>query len=232
MATVLVIEDDSPIRRGVCDALQFAGHRAIEATDAVHGLARLDDGVIDLVLLDVMLPKGVDGFEALRRIRARDATLPVIMLTARGAENDRVRGLHDGADDYVVKPFSANELLARIDAVLRRSPQRSGEAVGVRCGGVTVCLLRREVRVDGGEVRELTDREAGILRHLASNAGRAVHRDELLRAVWGLNPRGLETRTVDMQVLRLREKLAPADVVATVRGVGYKLCEPVEVLHR
>ncbi|MCA9284489.1 MAG: response regulator transcription factor [Phycisphaerales bacterium] len=232
MPTVLVIEDDSPIRRGVCDALRFAGHEPIEAADAVAGLAALDAATVDLVLLDVMLPKGLDGFEALRRLRSRDATLPVIMLTARGSEGDRVRGLEDGADDYVIKPFSARELLARIDAVLRRSPQRSSDAVGLDGPGVAVCLLRREVRVDDGTVRELTDREAGILGHLASNHGRAVHRDELLRAVWGLDPRGLETRTVDMQVLRLREKLAPAEIVVTVRGVGYKLAEDVKVRTR
>lgn len=230
--TILVVEDDAPIRRGVVDALTYAGFRAVEAGDGPAALRALDGERVDLVLLDVMLPKGMNGFEILRTIRSRSATLPVIMLTARGGENDRVEGLSDGADDYVVKPFSARELLARVDAVLRRSPQRAGDASGLRCGDLDVNFARREVRSAGGVAQELSTRETAILEYLASHRERAIHRDELLRAAWGLDPRGLETRTVDMQMARLRDKLAPHEVIGTVRGLGYKLADGVEVVQR
>jgi len=228
--TVLIVEDDSGIRRGLADALRFGGFTVLEAADGPAAMTLLEGGGLDLVLLDVMLPKGVDGYSILRTIRDRSATLPVIMLTARGSESDRVEGLNAGADDYVVKPFSARELLARVDAVLRRSPQRSSPATGVRRGEVEVCLRRREIRRRGAMVEAISERDAAILEYLAAHRGRAVHRDELLRAAWGLDPRGLETRTVDMQIARLREKLAPAEVVATVRGTGYMLAEGVEVM--
>jgi DNA-binding response OmpR family regulator len=229
--TVLIVEDDPGIRRGLVDALRFAGYTALEAADGPSAMRCLDGGGLDLVLLDVMLPKGVDGLSILRTIRDRSATLPVIMLTARGSESDRVEGLTAGADDYVVKPFSARELLARVDAVLRRSPQRASPAHGVRSREVEICLRRREVRRRSGAVESLSERDATIIAYLAAHRRRAVHRDELLRAAWGLDPRGLETRTVDMQIARLREKLAPAEIVSTVRGAGYKLADGVEVME-
>ncbi len=229
--TILVVEDDRPIRRGVVDALTFAGHRVVEAGDGPAALELVDAQPIDLVLLDVMLPKGVNGFEVLGAIRARRATLPVIMLTARGGEDDRVAGLSGGADDYVVKPFSARELLARVDAVLRRSPQRSSAATGLRWGDLSISFMRREAKIDG-VTHALTDRDALVLQHLAANRDRTIHRDELLRVAWGLDPRGLETRTVDMHIARLREKLAPHELILTVRGVGYKLADEAEVLDR
>jgi DNA-binding response OmpR family regulator len=168
----------------------------------------------------------------LQELRRSQPTLPVIMVTARGAEEDRVRGLGDGADDYVVKPFSAKELLARVEAVLRRSPQRASDVSVLRAGGRTINLQRREVVRSGAEPRQLTEREVGILRFLAANRGRAIDRSELLRHVWGLNPRGIHTRTVDMNVARLREKLddtADDPVILTVRGKGYMLAETVQV---
>ena len=225
---VLIVEDDPGIRRGVADALRYAGYAVHEAADGPAAILALDGTALDLVLLDVMLPKGVDGFTILRRIRERSSTLPVIMLTARGSESDRVEGLSSGADDYVVKPFSARELLARVEAVLRRSPQRASPTIGLRCGDAVVCFRRREVR-RGERVEAISERDAVILEHLASHRGRAIHRDELLRVAWGRDPRGLETRTVDMQIARLREKLAPAEVIATARGTGYKLADGVEV---
>ncbi|MFO0872933.1 MAG: response regulator transcription factor [Phycisphaerales bacterium] len=231
-STVLVVEDDAPIRRGVVDALAYAGFRTVEAADGPAALHVMDATPVDLVLLDVMLPRGVSGFDLLRTIRARSSTLPVIMLTARGGEGDRVEGLTSGADDYVVKPFSARELLARVDAVLRRSPQRQVAAAGLRCGGLEIRFARREARAGTDGAIELTAREASILSHLAEHHGRAIHRDELLRVAWGLDPRGLETRTVDMQMVRLREKLAPHEVIGTVRGLGYKLADGVEVVAR
>jgi DNA-binding response OmpR family regulator len=153
------------------------------------------------------------------------------MVTARGAEEDRVRGLSDGADDYVVKPFSAKELLARVDAVLRRSPQRSPDVGILRAGERTICLQRRQVTWPDGTGRELTEREVAILRYLATNRDRAVDRRELLRHVWELNPKGIQTRTVDMHIARLREKLRDDSgeaVIMTVRGKGYMLADAVE----
>jgi DNA-binding response OmpR family regulator len=227
---LLVIEDDRAIRRGLADALAFAGYDVTEASDGAAGLALALETAVDLVLLDVMMPR-MDGFAVLRELRAARPTLPVIMVTARGAEDDRVRGLTDGADDYVTKPFSAVELLARVSAVLRRSPGRPCGVERLTAGGRIIDLARREVRRDD-EVRTLSEREAGILRYLAAYPGRAVDRDELLQRVWGLDPRGITTRTVDMNVARLRDKLAfdasDAAVIETVRGKGYMLADGVE----
>jgi DNA-binding response OmpR family regulator len=230
--TVLVVEDDSAIRRGLCDALRFAGYEVLDCDNGRTGLELALEMSVDLILLDVMMP-GVDGFTVLTELRRVRPALPVIMVTARGAEEDRVRGLCDGADDYVVKPFSAKELLARVDAVLRRSPARAGPAdvAVLRAGERTINLQRREVTWPDGGCRDLTEREAGILRYLAANRNRAVDRSELLRHVWALNPRGIQTRTVDMHVARLREKLrddSGRDVIVTVRGKGYMLAERVE----
>lgn len=230
--TVLVIEDDTPIRRGLVDALQFAGYSVLEAADGRSGAALAIEGTIDLVLLDVMLP-GRDGFSILDDLRRARPTLPVIMVTARGGEDDRVRGLVNGADDYIIKPFSARELLARVEAVLRRSPERPSDVHSLRLGRTVVRLDRGEV-IEGGHVEAtLSQRECSILRYLACNAGRAIARDELLHRVWGLDPRGVETRTVDMHVARLREKLAASanerKIIQTVRGKGYMLAADVEV---
>jgi DNA-binding response OmpR family regulator len=228
--TVLVVEDDAAIRRGLVDALRYAGYGVLDCDNGQTAVEVAIESSIDLVLLDVMLPR-MDGFAVLTELRRAQPTLPVIMVTARGAEQDRVRGLHDGADDYVVKPFSAKELLARVDAVLRRSPQRSSDVRVLRAGGRTIHLERREVTFGDGTTHQLTEREVAILRYLASNRQRAVDRKELLHHVWGLNPKGIQTRTVDMHVARLREKLddgAGDPVIVTVRGKGYMLAEPVE----
>jgi two-component system, OmpR family, alkaline phosphatase synthesis response regulator PhoP len=221
---VLVIEDDASIRRGLVDALSFAGYAVQQCGDGAKAVAAALENAIDLVLLDVMLP-GRDGFAILGELRKAKPTMPVIMVTARGAENDRVRGLSDGADDYVVKPFSAKELLARVEAVLRRSPERPSDVHELRLGDVRVDLDRREVSGVNGAMSSLSEREAEILRYLAANAERAVDRDELLQRVWGLDPRNLETRTVDMHIARLREKIGDADasIIRTVRGKGYML---------
>lgn len=228
--TVLVVEDDASIRRGLVDALRYASYDVLEAGTGREGLDVALEATIDLVLLDVMLPI-MDGFAVLEELRRSRPTMPVIMVTARGTEEDRVRGLSDGADDYVVKPFSAKELLARVDAVLRRSPQRATDVSALRCNGCSICLKRREVSQGDGTTTPLTEREAGILRYLAANRDRAVDRDELLRHVWGLNPRGVQTRTVDMHIARLREKIEADDesIILTVRGKGYMLAEAVEV---
>ena len=229
--TVLVVEDDTAIRRGLVDALTYAGYGVLDCDNGRTALEVALESTIDLVLLDVMLPH-LDGFGVLQELRRSQPTLPVIMVTARGTEEDRVRGLGDGADDYVIKPFSAKELLARVEAVLRRSPQRASDVTVLRAGDRTISLQRRELNRSGAEPQQLTEREVGILRYLAANRGRAIDRSELLRHVWGLNPRGIQTRTVDMHVARLREKLgdtADDPVILTVRGKGYMLAETVQV---
>ena len=223
---VLVIEDDGAIRRGIVDALQFAGYATLEADNGDDGLALATQAECDLVLLDLVLP-GRDGLDILQALRPLRPTLPVIILTARGAESDRVQGLRRGADDYVVKPFSVKELLARVEAVLRRSPERPNAVDHLALKSGVADLARREVRFDDGARDELTEREAELLRYLASNPGRAISREEILQRVWRIDPRGVETRTIDMHVKRLREKLRddpsqPA-VVLTVRGKGYMI---------
>ncbi len=229
LGNILVVEDDPAIRRGVVDALRFAGYAVREAADGRTGLDLASTDGLSLVLLDVLLPER-DGFRVLEEIRRVKPALPVIMLTARGTEEDRVRGLKGGADDYVVKPFSAKELLARVEAVLRRSPERP-RALGVAVvAGRRVDFERREVSFPDGARTELSEKEAELLRYLVAHPGRVVARDELLQRVWGLDPRGLHTRTVDMHMVRLRERLrdnpdAP-EVVVTVRGRGYRLADP------
>ncbi len=224
-ATVLTIEDDAAIRRGIVDALAFHGYRTLEAADGEAGLRAAVGQACDLLLLDLALPR-VTGLEILRQVREVRPTLPVIILTAKGRESDRVTGLRSGADDYVVKPFSVKELIARVEAVLRRSPERPTDVEQVEFPGGIADFCRREIRYDGGAGRvELSERELELLRYLVNNRGRAVSRDELLTHVWRISPDGLSTRTVDMQVARLREKLrddaAAPCILITVRGKGY-----------
>ena len=229
MACLLVIEDDAAIRRGLVDALRFAGHDVLQAADGTTGRTEALRASLDLVLLDLVLP-GPGGLEILAEVRRHRPTLPVIILTARGEEADRVRGLRLGADDYVVKPFSVRELLARVEAVLRRSPERPTEVRQIALPAGVADLSRREIRHDDGERTDLSEREAELLGYLAAHAGRAISREELLRRVWRLEPRRVETRTIDMHVAHLREKLRddPAEprVLRTVRGRGYMFAAP------
>jgi len=223
---ILVIEDDSAIRRGLVDALRFAGYEVMEAGRGDEGLALALRASLDLMLLDLILP-GRAGFEILEATRRAQPTLPIIILTARGEESDRVKGLRLGADDYVVKPFSVRELLARVEAVLRRSPERPSRVNSIRLPNGMVDLARCEVRLSNGQRHELSEREVELLRYLATNAGRAISRDEILRRVWRLEPRRLATRTIDMHIANLREKLSDdpnnPKVIMTVRGKGYML---------
>jgi len=225
---IVVVEDEVAIRRGIVDMLKVAGYDPVEAADGISGLDESRRLGVDLVLLDLRLPR-MDGTKVLDELRKTHPSLPVIILTARGSEEDRVRGLKGGADDYVVKPFSARELLARVEAVLRRSPERPAPVRCIRAGGHEVDFERREVRFADGRCVQLSEMEAGILVHLAANAGRVVSRDELLARVWGISSESLETRAVDMHITRLRNKLASGDAdgktewVVTVRGKGYML---------
>lgn len=225
-ARIIVVEDEPAIRRGVADALRAVGYAVGEAADGPAGLAEASRPDADLILLDLMLPR-MDGLEVLRRLRLARPAVPVIILTARGTEDDRVRGLTRGADDYVVKPFSARELLARVEAVLRRALAPPAPAPRARLGAATIDLQRREVCWDGGGRTELSETECGILTLLLANRERAVSREEILAAVWGIEPAGVETRTIDMHVARLRTKLRDPsgrvmpEAILTVRSHGY-----------
>ncbi len=222
--SILAIEDDDAIRQGIVDALQYNGYRVTQAADGASGLRQAINTDYDLLLLDLALP-GMPGMEILRAVRQARPTQPVIILTARGDESDRVAGLKNGADDYVVKPFSVRELVARVQAVLRRSPARPVDISTADFTGGAIDFQRREVRLDDGRREELSEREAELLRYLVNNRGRAISRDELLSSVWRISPQGVSTRTIDMHVARIREKLsdnsADPQIVVTVRGKGY-----------
>ncbi len=223
---VLVVEDDAAIRRGLVDALRFQGFAVNEAADGEEGLALALGPDYDLLLLDLVLP-GRDGLEILREVRRSHPTVPVIVLTARGEETDRVSGLKLGADDYVVKPFGIRELLARVEAVLRRSPERPRPAAVFRFAHGEADLVSGEVRFRSGKTVRLLPLETELLRYLASRAGCVVSRDEILSRVWHSRLTAAETRTVDVHVARLREKLgdepAQPGPIRTIRGQGYLL---------
>ena len=220
--TILVVEDDSAVRQGVVDALTYAGYAVLSEGDGEVGRATALRANYQLLLLDLVLP-GCSGFDVLEALKSERPGQPVIILSARGEESDRVRGLKMGADDYVVKPFSVRELLARVDAVLRRSTERPAAVQTHDVTGGRVDFSRREIRFEDGNREELSEREAELLRYLVAQSGRAVPRDELLRQVWGLEPKNIETRTVDMHVAHLRQKLRSPDAVVTVRGKGYMI---------
>jgi DNA-binding response OmpR family regulator len=235
-ARIVVVEDEPAIRRGVADALRACGHDVTEAADGDRGLAEALRPEVELVLLDLMLPRR-DGLDVLREVRASRRALPVIILTARGSEDDRVRGLKMGADDYVVKPFSARELLARVEALLRRARGPAGKVHQARLGHALINLARREVRWSDDRRGELSETESAILSVLVSHSRRAVSRDELLTQVWGIEPQGVETRTIDMHIARLRNKLRDPtgrptpEAILTVRAHGYMAAPELQPLE-
>lgn len=225
-ARVLIVDDNEQNLELLQAYLDELGCRVELCQDGVEALAAIESRTPDLILLDIMMPR-MSGLEVLEELRRAKPTIPVIFLTARGEEEDRVKGLKLGADDYVVKPFGVDELQARVEAVLRRSAERPSPRRTLSIAGREVDFERREVTLAGGEVRTLPQREAEVLAYLAANPGRAIARDELLTRVWGFDPRGTQTRTVDMAIARLREQLddSPTDpkVIRTVRGKGYML---------
>jgi DNA-binding response OmpR family regulator len=222
--TLVVVEDDPNIADLLDMYLRQAGFRVVQAADGERGLELVDRERPQLVLLDIGLPGSIDGLEVCRRLRGAAATrsVPVIVLTARDSEVDRVVGLELGADDYVTKPFSPRELVARVKAVLRRAegpPKEAPEVLVV--GGVEVDTGRREARVDGVPV-PLATRELDLLTHLAGHQGLALSRQQLLDGVWGPGWVG-DPRTVDVHVRQLRKKLGDSLPLVTVWGVGYRL---------
>ena len=218
---ILVVEDEASLREGLVDLLKDAGHTVSAVGDGEAAVRAGLDQKFDLVLLDLMLPR-LDGFEVCRRLRERQPSLGVLMLTARGDESDKVRGLRAGADDYVTKPFGTDELLARINSLSRRMALDAGPE-RIEADGCEIDLGLCKARRDGEEL-DLTAREANLIRFLHRHRERAVTRAELLENVWQA-PGNLQTRTVDMCVANLRQKIeadpAQPHIVITIKGVGY-----------
>ncbi len=220
--TIMIADDDPRIRSVVKLYLESEDFNVIEVENGEEVLQRLEGTKFDLILLDLMMPV-VDGWTVCKNIR-KNTDIPVIMLTAKGEENDRILGLDLGADDYIVKPFSPRELVARVKAVLRRSENRNSDASVFKYPGITVNVVTRQVQVNNEEIK-FTLKEFDLLHLFIKAPGRVYTRDELLEQVWGYDYCG-DTRTVDTHINRLREKITQAggnsEVIQTVRGVGYK----------
>jgi len=222
----LVVEDEEAIRTGLIDVLVFHGYEADSAATGPAGLDKALTGTFDLILLDIMLP-GMDGYEICDRIRARDRNQPIIMLTAKTSDEEIVQGLKLGADDYVQKPFSIQQLMLRIEAVLRRS-QVGQELARTLCIGDIEIDTENLCGLNGSDEIVFTKREIEVLSYLAQNADRPVSREELLLKVWGYARNlDIETRTVDIHVAKLRRKIEAdprePEKLVTVRGAGYRL---------
>lgn len=215
-ATVMVVEDEHNIGVLVRTYLERSGYKVVWVRSGEDALVELRRHPIKLVVLDIGLP-GIDGFEVCRRIAG---TTPIIMLTARDEEVDRIAGLEVGADDYVPKPFSPRELVARVKAVLRRAGHSGQGEDMLMVGSVEMIASAREVRVDGREV-DLTQREFDLLEFLLRHTGQVVSRERLLESVWGFASPG-ETRTVEVHIAQLRKKLGRPELIRTIRGIGYK----------
>lgn len=219
--TILIIEDDDAIREGLLLNLRVEGYQVLSAADARRGLELARESGPDLILLDLMLPDG-SGLDLLKKLRSEDREMHVLILTARGMEEDKVRGLNLGADDYITKPFSLGELLARINAALRRTRGSPGRRA---FGEIVLDLATREVQ-RGGEPVKLTRREFELLGFLVEHPDRVYSRDQLLEMVWGIEYQGT-ARTVDNFISSLRSKLEDNPGrprhITTVHGVGYRL---------
>jgi DNA-binding response OmpR family regulator len=228
--TILVIEDDSAVRMGIVDTLEYGGYQILQAPDGYIGMEMALKSNYRLLLLDVVMP-GPSGFEILAAIKKARPGQAVIMLSARGEEQDRVKGLVGGADDYVVKPFSMKELLARVDAVLRRTHERSAPSANFSFDGAEIDLTENKIKFPNGTITELSDRESCLLRYLIEANGRILTRHEILRHVWNLDPDKIETRTIDMHMANLRAKLGSdlAHRLVTERGKGYRFTQPTNL---
>jgi DNA-binding response OmpR family regulator len=224
MSRILVIEDETPMRTALKDVLEAEDYRVLTAADGEIGLQRAIEEKPDLILLDIMMPK-LDGFAVCAELRRLGHAMPVLMLTAKGQIEDRVTGLDVGADDYLVKPFSTDELLARVRALLRRTQRQSRAATKLKLGDVEIDLARQTAR-RGKKPIELTAKEFAMLRLMAEAGGEPVSRERFLDVVWGYTAFPT-TRTVDNHIASLRAKIEPDCAeprwIKTVHGVGYKL---------
>ncbi len=223
MPKVLIVEDDDSMATALTDGFKYEGYEVVLARDGVEGLRMSQAAKPDLMILDVMMPK-MNGLDVCREIRKAGNPVPIIMLTARGQEIDKVLGLKLGADDYVTKPFGFLELMARVEAVLRRASGRAGQMESYQFGDVTADFERGEIRKKG-ELLEFSPREIRLLQYLFDNRGKVVAREKLLDAVWDYDSAPV-TRTVDMHIAKLRKKIeeSPAEprYIVTVHGMGYK----------
>lgn len=220
---ILVVEDDPGIRQALTDAFERRGYKVLSAGEGNLGMTLALQEYYDLALLDIVLP-GYSGLDILAAINNDRAGTPVIMLTAKGAEEDRIKGLEKGADDYIVKPFSIRELIARMEAVLRRSPERPLiQAEFAVPEGVLNATERCIIR-NNHEVISLSTREYELLHYFLTHPDRIISKEELLRRVWHLDPKAVETRSVEMTLTRLREKIGQniASSLQTLRGQGYR----------
>lgn len=225
--TILIIDDDPNMVTGLRDNLEIEGHHVVTANSLRAAQLTIAGQRLDLILLDVMLPDG-DGVRFCRQLRQTGSTTPIIMLTAKGQEMDKVVGLEVGADDYVVKPFALRELLARVKAQLRRTAVHSASLPAETRIGVAQVDFKRHRLVRGGEVLETSAKEFDLLKYLLEHRGQVVSRDALLQDVWG-HQREIATRTVDNFIVRLRKKIelnaSEPRYLLTVHGSGYKLIE-------
>lgn len=221
---ILVVEDEEKIRTALADFLEFHGFGVTEAADGLEADRAAVAGRFDLILLDLMLPK-ISGEQLCRKWRRDGMQTPIIMLTAKGQEKERISGLNLGADDYITKPFSLEELLARINAVLRRTDPARAVGQTFEFGDLDVDIAALKIKRREKEI-EITRREAGIIQYFAANPNRVISRDELYKEVWNDTMTELGTRTVDMHIAKLRSKIernaADPQIIKTVRGAGYK----------
>ena len=223
-ASILVVEDEQNILAALRDFLEFQGFKVTEASDGLDAERTVAKGLFDLILLDLMLPK-ISGEQLCRKWRQEGLQTPIIMLTAKGQEKEKVAGLNLGADDYITKPFSLEELLARINAVLRRTDPARAVGQTFTFGDLYVDIAGLKVRRKGKEI-EITRREARIIQYFAANPNRVISREDLYREVWDDTMTDLETRTTDMHIAKLRSKIerdvSDPQIIKTVRGAGYK----------
>jgi len=223
---IIVVEDDPAIRLGLKKSLGFEGYRVLEAADGEQGLELVFDHNPDLVVLDLMLPR-LNGYEVCRTIRKHDRTIPILILSAKDQEMDKLTGFDLGADDYVTKPFSTRELVARVKAALRRSQSQEALIETYELGDIRVDFPGQLLQVKGVPV-EVSNREFRLLRYLVENRGRVLSRDQILNKVWGYDYEGT-ARTIDNFINKLRSKIEPdpaqPSYIVTVRGVGYKFVD-------
>jgi len=223
-AHILIVEDEQKIRSALRDFLEFHSFRVSEAEDGLEAERAVSKTDFDLILLDLMLPK-ISGEQLCTKWRQGGLQTPIIMLTAKGQEKEKVAGLNLGADDYITKPFSLQELLARIEAVLRRTDPARKVAQNFRFGDLDVDIAALKIKRDAMEM-EISTREGQIIQYFAANANRIITREELYEKIWGEKMSELGTRTVDMHIAKLRSKIekdsADPQIIKTVRGAGYK----------